>query len=214
MIRFDAVSLHAMHALDFHVPAGACALIVVPDEERRRDLFDLMAGWKAPERGRVSLFGESLYDLPEAARTALFRRVGAVPAAGGLISNLKAWENILLPAAYHAGCTPDVAEAAVLRWFGEFGMTDAETATVMGKLPDGLTGPVRRYVALARALLTDAELMIYDDVFANLGRGAAERVAGVTRTHHAARAGRASVFLCATGEYTARLRPDLTITVE
>jgi predicted ABC-type transport system involved in lysophospholipase L1 biosynthesis ATPase subunit len=214
MIRFDAVSLHALRALDFQVPVGACALIVAPDDERRRDLFTLLGGLTAPERGRVLLFGESLYDLPDAARTALYRRVGAVPVGAGLISNLKTWENILLPAAYHGGRTADGAEAEVLRLFREFGVADPDVATYMGMLPDGLPAAVRRYVALIRALLTDAELMIYDDVFTNLGRGAAERVADVTRTHHAARAGRTSVFLAGTDEYAGRLRPDLTLTVE
>jgi hypothetical protein len=84
----------------------------------------------------------------------------------------------------------------------------------MGMLPDGLPAPARRYVALVRALLTDAELMIYDDVFMSLGRGAAERAAGVIRAHHTARAGRTSVFLTGTDEYAGHLRPDLMLTVE
>ena len=56
-----------------------------------------------PRNGaRLVLFDTDVAGLREAERQALLRRVGFVPASGGLMSSLNAWENIALPVGYHA----------------------------------------------------------------------------------------------------------------
>ena len=63
----------------------------------------LLTGRLPPASGRLCLLGEDLYAAPREKALALFREVGIVREGGGLVSNLRAWENILLPVSYHAG---------------------------------------------------------------------------------------------------------------
>jgi phospholipid/cholesterol/gamma-HCH transport system ATP-binding protein len=91
--------------LSFNFESGGTAKILFDSEDRKNILFGLLAGLQRPEAGRILFFGEDLFAHEENERLALFRRIGVVPAHGGLISNLKAWENLLLPAWYHRGLT-------------------------------------------------------------------------------------------------------------
>ena len=69
-----------------------------------------------PRKGaRLVLFGADVATLGEAERAALVRRVGFVPANGGLMSSLNAWENISLcrsPTTRRASCRRRCARCA------------------------------------------------------------------------------------------------------
>jgi len=91
MIRFDHVTRGPVRNLSFDLDRGATAKILFDSEDRKNLLFGLLAGLQRPEAGRILFFGEDLFAHEEDERLALFRRIGVVPAHGGLISNLKAW---------------------------------------------------------------------------------------------------------------------------
>jgi ABC-type transporter Mla maintaining outer membrane lipid asymmetry ATPase subunit MlaF len=129
-----------------------------------------------PRNGaRLVLFGTDCSRLAEAERLALMRRIGFVPAGGGLMSNLNAWENISLPVAFHAprklkGVLEDVH--ALLE---ELGGVDAN---LLAKLPEDMTLYERRLAAYLRALLESPELLVVENLNGGLGptkRGRAAR---------------------------------------
>jgi phospholipid/cholesterol/gamma-HCH transport system ATP-binding protein len=192
-------------ALDFALAAGESAKLLVASSEQRDVLLRVLTGLEAPRAGTVELFGEPLYALAEPARLALLARAGVVPEHGGLISNLKAWENALLPAAYHLGRTPAAAEPAVRALLAELGYRGAEAGALMARLPGELGAYERRVVALVRALLTDPEILIYDYLFAGLERGRAARLLELTGAWHARRPGRVTLHVCPDDEFAARL---------
>lgn len=126
---------------------------------------------------RLVLFGADVAALGEAERSAFMRRVAFVPANGGLISSLNAWENISLPVAYHAphelpGAAPEVR--VLLRQLGGVG------EDLLAKLPEHMTLYERRLAAYIRALLQSPELLVMECVGVGLGptkRRRAERFA-------------------------------------
>jgi phospholipid/cholesterol/gamma-HCH transport system ATP-binding protein len=214
MIRFEAVSAGPLRAVSFEVPQGTSAKIVVASEERHAALQRLLFGLLPPERGEVYLLNEPVYRLSAGERLRLFRRVGVVPEHGGLISNLKVWENILLPRDYHASIDAAGIEARMLGFFREFGFTDDDTARLMGCLPDTLPALEKRLAALMRAMLTDADVLIYDYLFAGVERGSATRLVALTGEYQRRRAGRVSLHVCADDAFSERLAVDLAIRME
>lgn len=208
MVRFERVTAGAVRDLSFEVGAGEVGTIVTASQDQKNELLVLLTGLAPPAAGRVRLLGEDLYALPEPARLALFRRVGVVPEHGGLINNLKAWENILLPAAYHHGRSAAQIERAVVGLLREGGVDEAGTHAMMGRLPAGLTIHEQRLAALIRAMLMEPELMVYDSLFSGLEAGAAGRMQKLAARFHAARRGRSSLHLCPDEAAARKIRAD------
>jgi phospholipid/cholesterol/gamma-HCH transport system ATP-binding protein len=213
MIRFENVSVGAVRNLSFTLEAGGAVKILFDSAEQKHPLCAALTGLRRPESGVVVLFGQDIYRLREKDRLAFFQRVGVVPEYGGLISNLKAWENLVLPAWYHRGRAAPDLEREVVTLFGRLGIDEAGLRARMGRLPDQLTLQDRRAVALVRAMLLEPEVLIYDFVFAGLERDAAERMMRLAREFHGARPGRISLYLCPDDATSARLPADRTITL-
>jgi phospholipid/cholesterol/gamma-HCH transport system ATP-binding protein len=211
MIRLEGVWSGPLHGLSFDVAPGTSAKIVVASEERHTALQRLLFGLLPPERGEVYLLNEPVYRLPAQERLRLFRRVAIVPEGGGLISNLKVWENILLPRAYHAAFDDAEIETRILGLFREFGFGDQDTARLMGRLPDTLPAHEKRLIALARAMLTDADVVIYDYLFSGLERKVAMDLVALTGEFQRRKTGRASLHVCADDAFATLIAVDQSI---
>ncbi len=213
MIRFDRVRGETFGEVSFKLNAGATAKIVFDSQEQKNELFGVLTGLRRPRAGEARLLGQNLHALEETERLACFQRIGVVQEDGGLISNLKAWENLVLPAWYHHGQSAREAESDVVKLFGKLGQDEDGLRRWMGQLPDRLMLHEKRSVALARAMLIQPEIMIYDSIFAGLERTAAQRLMDMTREYHAGKPGRISLYLCADDAMSARLVADHTVTL-
>jgi len=112
--------------------------------------------------------------LREAERQALARRVGFVPASGGLMSSLNAWENIALPVGYHAPHKLRGAHQEVRALLDEIGGVEDD---LLAKLPEDMTLYERRLAAYLRALLESPDLLVIESLGAGLGPAKRERAA-------------------------------------
>jgi ABC-type transporter Mla maintaining outer membrane lipid asymmetry ATPase subunit MlaF len=138
------------------------------------ELLTAIGELRARKGARLVVLGTEVDELPEAARQKLLGRVGFVPANGGLISSLNAWENISLPIAYH---TPDKLRAlpAQLReLLDELGGVDER---MLARLPEDMTLYEKRLAGFVRALLGSPELMVVENLSAGLGPTKRRRVA-------------------------------------
>jgi predicted ABC-type transport system involved in lysophospholipase L1 biosynthesis ATPase subunit len=213
MIRFDHVTQGPVRNLSFNLDRGGTAKILFDSEDRKNMFFGMLAGRQRPETGKILFFGEDLFAREEDERVALFQRIGVVPADGGMISNLKAWENLLLPAWYHRGLTAEQAERPVAEIFEQLEAGEAGLKQRMGELPGQLSLYERRVVALARAMLMEPDILIYDFTFTGLERDAAQQLMKLTGEFHGRKAGRVSLYLCPDDAVSARLAVDNTITL-
>ena len=89
--RYGAVA--ALDGVDLDVPAGSRTAIVGPSGSGKTTLLRLIAGFEAPDAGRVALDGEVLADGP-AAVPAHRRGIGFVPQDGALFPHLSVADNI------------------------------------------------------------------------------------------------------------------------
>ena len=161
---------------------GSHRLSCAYKEELLAALHDLK-----PRRGaRLVLFGAEVGELAEAERAALMRRMGFVPANGGLMSSLNAWENISLPLAYHAPEKLPAALREVRALLEELGGVGDE---LLGKLPEHMTLYERRLAAYIRALLEDPDLLVVESLAAGLGPTKRARAARFADVYQARRPG-------------------------
>lgn len=167
--------------------AAQCLRVDAPGSHRLRCAYkdELLAALYElrPRRGaRLVLFGTDVGGLAERERLELLRRVGFVPANGGLVSSLNAWENISLPIAYHAPRRLPAALAEVRELLAELGGVEED---MLAKLPEDMTLYERRLAAYIRALLERPELLVVETPGAGLGPTKRRRAARFPEVYHA-----------------------------
>ena len=113
---------------------------------------------------RPALKAQLVRKLGEAAPVAI------VAARGGLVGNLKVWENLVLPIAYRGDARLDELEARAEKLFGELGVLRSRFAELCALLPDRLSEFERRLAAFVRAMLAEPEITVYDGLFDGLTR--------------------------------------------
>jgi ABC-type lipoprotein export system ATPase subunit len=120
--------------------------------------------------------------LGEDERTRLRACVGFVPAHGGLISNLNAWENISLPVGYHDPARLPRVPAEVHALLEDLGGTEPD---LLAKLPEHMTLYEKRLAAYIRALLERPQLLVVENLAAGLGPTKRQRAARFAEAYHA-----------------------------
>jgi len=170
------------HPVVISVPRGGVTRISLPDSEARGHLVTALLKARGDTGEELELLGTATAGLDSRGRERLRRRVGAVSRLVGLISNLNAWENISLPAAYHGSPTLErVAEIAVevLQRFG------AEPQSFLARLPDDLDTLERKIAEFVRLLVAAPELAVFDALDDGLSRQDAARVSGFEAEYRA-----------------------------
>ena len=189
LLELENVTVAGVSAppLSLRVHEGECGLLCAADAPEVSLLTDTMLGLEAPEAGVVRLLGENLYELPERDRLALLAQTGFVGAQGSLVENLKLWENLVLPAAYHGRLEKDTdqVEAQVMEVLAAAGEGPEWAERLLPCTPDALDPRDVRLAGLIRAWLGAPRLMVAELLFADQteesGSGLADVLAWMTR---------------------------------
>lgn len=157
----------ALDRVSLSVEAGSRVAVVGPSGSGKTTLLRIIAGFEAPDAGRVTLDGQVLADGPAIA-PAHRRRVGYVAQDGALFPHLDVAGNLGFGLPRNA---PDRADR--LRELME--MVELDPA-MLTRRPDELSGGQQQRVALARALARKPALMLLDEPFSALDTGLRETV--------------------------------------
>ena len=192
-VTFDkVVADELLQELSFSVPSGSMAAALTQRQEESCLQVRLMLGLLQPLSGSVTLLGERLGSASDKALNALRREVAVVYPTGGLISNLKVWENLVLPLEYFSLYPPKEIEergVAALKRVGYAGG--------LMELPGHLSLYSRKQVGLARAMLLNPRLVIYDEILTGLSGDERGSIIECVEEFHRETPGRTSLFLTA-----------------
>jgi ABC-type transporter Mla maintaining outer membrane lipid asymmetry ATPase subunit MlaF len=147
------------HEVQAAVPKGAVTRLHVPDEDAKAHLVTALLKARCEPGEELELFGESAAELARPRRRQLLARVGTVSPIVGLITNLNAWENISLPAAYHGSPRLEQVVSLTHEVLAAFG---ADPDHFLARIPDELGMLERKMAAFVRSLVATPELMVFD----------------------------------------------------
>lgn len=150
-------------ALSLALTPGMQARIIAADDQQLSHLLKLCTGTTVPDSGQILLDGSETGALSRQQLLHVRQKIGIVSASGGLIANLKLWENITLPCSYHHGQVSAEAEQQAQELLSAFGYHGNLLA-----LPGHLTTFERRVAAFVRAAIAAPRLMLYAGCFDNL----------------------------------------------
>ncbi len=149
--------------LDIVVKRGRITAIMGPSGTGKTTLLRLITGQMAPAEGSITVFGQDVSALPQRQLFALRRRMGMLFQNGALLTDLSVFENVAFPLREHAQLPEALIRQLVLTKLHAVGLRGAANL-----MPAELSGGMTRRVALARAIVMDPEVLIYDEPFVGL----------------------------------------------
>lgn len=149
---FDQVSIQ--------IPRGKITTIMGPSGTGKTTLLRLIGGQLKPDCGEIFVDGENVPRLKRHDLYALRKRMGMLFQSGALFSDLTVFENVAFPLRVHTNLPDDMIRDLVLLKLNAVGLRGARHL-----MPSELSGGMARRAALARTIVMDPEMIMYDEPF-------------------------------------------------
>jgi ABC-type lipoprotein export system ATPase subunit len=165
-----------LDGVDVSIEEGEMVAILGRSGTGKSTLINLIGGIDRPDSGTIAVAGAELTDLDERGLTDYRRRqVGFIFQLFHLIPELTGAENVLLPARL-TGAAPDAPRRA------RDLLSRLELDGAADQLPHTLSGGEQQRIAIARALVNDARLILADEPTGNLDPASGARVLEILRS--------------------------------
>lgn len=149
--------------LNIRIRRGRITAIMGPSGTGKTTLLRLITGQVVPDRGTIIVDGQDLASLSRNELFALRRRMGMLFQNGALLTDLDVFENVAFPLREHTDLPERLIRHVVLTKLHAVGLRGAAQL-----MPSELSGGMARRVALARAMVMDPAILIYDEPLAGL----------------------------------------------
>jgi phospholipid/cholesterol/gamma-HCH transport system ATP-binding protein len=170
VLRFEHVTVRfaevaALDDVSFDVSAGETRIIFGAAGSGKTVLLKTALGLQKPDEGRVSVFGRDISTMREQDLFRIRGEIGVLFQEGGLFDSLTIEENVGYPLENldQLRVPPDEIHKRV-----EDALRFVELEQTLEKFPSELSGGMRRRVGIARAVVTEPRLVLYDSPTAGL----------------------------------------------
>jgi phospholipid/cholesterol/gamma-HCH transport system ATP-binding protein len=170
VLRFDRVSVQfenrqVLENISFEVRAKETIVLLGAAASGKTVLLKTAIGLIQPDEGDVYLFDQDIARLKEETLLPLRRRVGVLFQENALFDSLTVAENVAFPLVNRA--EPPLEESEVDARVKEK-INFVELSGASEKYPSEISGGMQRRVGIARAVVTEPTLMLYDSPTAGL----------------------------------------------
>jgi phospholipid/cholesterol/gamma-HCH transport system ATP-binding protein len=149
--------------LDLTIRRGEVTAIMGPSGTGKTTLLRLITRQLIPEQGAIYIDGVDIATLSQAELYQLRQRFGMLFQNGALLTDLSVFENVAFPLREHTRLSDRLVRHIVLTKLHAVGLRGAAHM-----MPAELSGGMARRVALARAMVMDPDILIYDEPFVGL----------------------------------------------
>jgi phospholipid/cholesterol/gamma-HCH transport system ATP-binding protein len=170
VLRFEHVTLvfdttPALDDVSFNIREGETRIILGSAGGGKTTLLKTALGLLKPDAGRVFVFGEDVTHMSEAQLFDMRARIGVLFQEGGLFDSLTIEENVAYPLLNQRLLRVPLSEALPRV---EEALQFVELEHTLDKFPSELSGGMRRRVGIARAVVAQPPLVLYDSPTAGL----------------------------------------------
>ena len=149
--------------LDMDIVRGRITAVMGPSGTGKTTLLRLITGQVAADAGSIMVAGQDMRTVGREDLYVLRRRMGMLFQNGALLTDLSVFENVAFPLREHTDMPERLVRQLVLTKLQAVGLRGAAEL-----MPAELSGGMSRRVALARAIVMDPEILIYDEPFVGL----------------------------------------------
>ena len=149
---------HVLRGLNMGLPEGKISMIIGPSGTGKSVCIKHIVGLLYPDEGDVIVKGNSIPSLSDGELFRLRRKFGVLFQDGALFGSLSLYDNVAFPLRQHTEKGEDEIAEIVNRRLKEVGLGDANE-----KMPNELSGGMRKRAGFARALVLDPEILLFDE---------------------------------------------------
>lgn len=162
-LDYSRGQLQIFKGLNISIARGMVTAIMGPSGTGKTTLLRLITRQLIPDRGTILVNGVDISKLSQKELYELRRRFGMLFQNGALLTDLNVFENVAFPLREHTRLPNRLIRHIVLTKLHAVGLRGAADM-----IPAQLSGGMARRVALARAMVMDPEILIYDEPFVGL----------------------------------------------
>lgn len=147
-----------LNGLNLSIPAGKTTAVIGPSGEGKSVMLKHMIGLLTPDQGDVLVNGASILGLGRSELNRVREKFAMVFQNAALFDSMTVYENVAFPLEEKTSLARAEIDARVATALLEVGLRD-----VNQKYPDELSGGMKKRVGLARALLLEPEIVLFDE---------------------------------------------------
>lgn len=159
-LKFSRGKRKIFDDIDLDIPQGKITVIMGPSGTGKTTLLRLIGGQIKPNSGSIKVQGQDIPRLSSRQLYAMRMKMGMLFQTGALLTDLNVYENVAFPLREHTKLPEALIRHLVLMKLQTVGLRGAKNL-----MPSELSGGMARRVALARSLITDPVMMMYDEPF-------------------------------------------------
>jgi phospholipid/cholesterol/gamma-HCH transport system ATP-binding protein len=147
-----------LRGLNMGLPEGMVSMILGPSGTGKSVCIKHMVGLLYPDRGDILVHGQSVPNMPDEDLFEMRKKFGLLFQDGALFGSMNLFDNVAFPLRQHTEKGEDEVEDIVMRRLGEVGLADARE-----KMPNELSGGMRKRAGFARALVLEPDIVLFDE---------------------------------------------------
>ena len=162
-VRYSVGGRVIFDGLDMQILPGQVTAVMGPSGTGKTTLLRLITGQAVAEAGSIDVGGVAVTRASRAQLYALRQRMGMLFQNGALLTDISVFENVAYPLREHTRLPERLIRQLVLTKLQSVGLRGAAAL-----MPAELSGGMARRVALARAIVMDPQILLYDEPFVGL----------------------------------------------
>src|SRR3954449_5269135 len=147
-----------LNGLNLGIPDDQISMILGPSGTGKSVCIKHMVGLLYPDEGDVLVHGESVPNMADDELFEMRKKFGVLFQDGALFGSMNLWDNVAFPLRQHTDKGEDEINEIVTRRLKEVGLAGA-----MDKMPNELSGGMRKRAGFARALVLDPDIVLFDE---------------------------------------------------
>jgi len=147
-----------LNGLSLEIPEGKVTAIIGPSGEGKSVLLKHIIGLLQPDSGRIEVDGESILGLRRSQLNRIREKFGMLFQNAALFDSMSVFENVAFPLQEKTKLTRDEIHRRVLSALEDVGLKNVEE-----KFPDELSGGMKKRVGLARAVVLNPKIILFDE---------------------------------------------------
>jgi phospholipid/cholesterol/gamma-HCH transport system ATP-binding protein len=147
-----------LNGLNLEIPDGKVTAIIGPSGEGKSVLLKLIIGLLQPDSGQIEVDGESILGLRRSQLNRIREKFGMLFQNAALFDSMSVFENVAFPLQEKTKLTRDEIRRRVVSALEHVGLKNVED-----KFPDELSGGMKKRVGLARAVVLNPKIILFDE---------------------------------------------------
>jgi phospholipid/cholesterol/gamma-HCH transport system ATP-binding protein len=149
---------HILRGLNMAIPDGKISMILGPSGTGKSVCIKHMVGLLYPDQGDVLVHGESVPNMADDELFEMRKKFGVLFQDGALFGSMNLFDNVAFPLRQHTDKGEDEIADIVDRRLREVGLAHSGD-----KMPNELSGGMRKRAGFARALVLDPDIVLFDE---------------------------------------------------